>query len=49
MPMQIANHIGISVNNLRKTFGNSEIIKGVSLEIEDGDYVSLTGKRNNFV
>ncbi|PJZ55908.1 ABC transporter ATP-binding protein [Leptospira barantonii] len=42
--MQIANHGGISVNDLRKTFGTSEIIKGVSLEIEDGDYVSLTGK-----
>lgn len=32
------------MNDLRKTFGNSEIIKGVGLEIEEGDYVSLTGK-----
>ncbi|MDV6236563.1 ABC transporter ATP-binding protein [Leptospira ellisii] len=36
--------VGIEVNDLRKTFGNSEIIKGVGLEIEEGDYVSLTGK-----
>ncbi|EMJ96300.1 ABC transporter ATP-binding protein [Leptospira alstonii] len=42
--MQTASRVGISVNGLKKTFGNSEIIKGVSLDIEDGDYVSLTGK-----
>lgn len=41
--MQFVNS-GISVTDLRKTFGNSEIIKGVTLDIEDGDYVSLTGK-----
>lgn len=38
------NRAGISVNDLRKTFGDSEIIKGISLDIEEGDYVSLTGK-----
>ncbi|MBM9501426.1 ABC transporter ATP-binding protein [Leptospira sp. 201903071] len=42
MPIAVQN--GISVFNLQKTFGNSEIIKGVSLDIEEGDYVSLTGK-----
>ncbi|EKR74858.1 ABC transporter ATP-binding protein [Leptospira noguchii] len=40
----VINDSGISVSDLRKTFGNSEIIKGVTLDIEDGDYVSLTGK-----
>ncbi|WP_078130472.1 ABC transporter ATP-binding protein [Leptospira alexanderi] len=42
--MQTTRRTGVSVNDLRKTFGNSEIIKGVSLDIEEGDYVSLTGK-----
>ncbi|TGK28810.1 ABC transporter ATP-binding protein [Leptospira gomenensis] len=37
-------NIAIQVNDIRKTFGNSEIIKGIGLEIEEGDYVSLTGK-----
>ncbi|RHX77688.1 ABC transporter ATP-binding protein [Leptospira yasudae] len=42
--MHSQSQTGISVHSLRKTFGNSEIIKGVSIDIEDGDYVSLTGK-----
>ncbi|AOP34658.1 ATP-binding protein [Leptospira tipperaryensis] len=42
--MQTAVQNGISVFNLQKMFGNSEIIKGVSLDIQEGDYVSLTGK-----
>ncbi|MBM9578821.1 ABC transporter ATP-binding protein [Leptospira sp. 201903070] len=42
--MQAAVQNGISVFNLQKMFGNSEIIKGVSLDIQEGDYVSLTGK-----
>lgn len=42
--MQTAVQNGISVFNLQKTFGSTEIIKGVSLDIEEGDYVSLTGK-----
>ncbi|MDA9557030.1 amino acid ABC transporter ATP-binding protein [Vibrio sp.] len=33
----------ISINNVQKSFGNNEILKGVSLNINKGDIVSILG------
>ena len=33
----------IEIKNLRKSFGDQEVLKGVSISIKDGDFVSLVG------
>lgn len=33
----------ISINNVKKSFGSNDILKGVSLNIEQGDVVSILG------
>ena len=33
----------LSVRNIRKSFGNHEVLKGISLDAEDGDVISLLG------
>ena len=33
----------VSVNNLRKSFGNLEVLKGVSLSAKEGDVISILG------
>jgi len=33
----------LSMRNLRKSFGNVEVIKGIDLEIEDGEFVVFVG------
>ena len=33
----------VSVNNLRKSFGNLEVLKGVSLSAREGDVISILG------
>ncbi len=34
----------IEVKNIKKSYGNESVLKGVSLKIEDGDFVSVMGK-----
>ncbi|MEQ9040423.1 MAG: ABC transporter ATP-binding protein [Silicimonas sp.] len=34
---------GISLRNVRKSFGSTEVIKGIDLEIEPGEFVVLVG------
>ncbi|UWQ29951.1 ABC transporter ATP-binding protein [Leisingera sp. M523] len=34
---------GLSIENVTKRFGKTEVLKGVSLEIADGEFVSLVG------
>ena len=33
----------LSVRNIRKSFGSHEVLKGISLDAEDGDVISLLG------
>ena len=33
----------VSVNNLRKSFGSLEVLKGVSLSAKEGDVISILG------
>jgi octopine/nopaline transport system ATP-binding protein len=33
----------LSVNGIRKTFGNLEVLKGISLDARDGDVISILG------
>lgn len=33
----------LSLQDIRKSFGSTEVLKGISLEIEDGEFVSLVG------
>ena len=34
---------GLSIENLRKSFGSVEVLKGINLEIEDGGFLVLVG------
>lgn len=34
---------GLSIENITKRFGETEVLKGVSLDIADGEFVSLVG------
>jgi multiple sugar transport system ATP-binding protein len=34
---------GLSIDKITKSFGDTEVLKGVSLEIADGEFVSLVG------
>ena len=34
---------GLKLRNLRKSFGNVEVIKGIDLEIEDGEFIVFVG------
>ena len=34
---------GLSITNINKRFGETEVLKGVSLDIADGEFVSLVG------
>lgn len=34
---------GLAIENVKKTFGNTPVLKGVSLEIDDGEFLSLVG------
>src|SRR6185437_4943983 len=33
----------VSIRNVRKSFGSTEVLHGVSVEIEDGEFVILVG------
>ena len=33
----------LTVNNLRKTFGNNEVLKGINFKVEEGEVVSVIG------
>jgi len=33
----------VSIRNVRKAFGSTEVLHGVSVEIEDGEFVILVG------
>src|ERR1700741_4389352 len=33
----------VSIRNVRKSFGSTEVLHGVSVEIEDGEFVVLVG------
>ncbi|MEM8650753.1 MAG: ABC transporter ATP-binding protein [Pseudomonadota bacterium] len=33
----------VSIENIEKSFGQTQVLKGVSLDIEDGEFVSLVG------
>lgn len=34
----------LSLNNISKSFGQTEVLKGISLDIEDGEFLSLVGQ-----
>lgn len=34
----------LSLNNITKSFGQTEVLKGISLDIEDGEFLSLVGQ-----
>ena len=34
---------GLSIENVTKRFGETEVLKGVSLDIADGEFVVLVG------
>ena len=36
---------GVKLTNVKKSFGDVHVIHGVDLEIEDGDFVVLSGSR----
>ena len=36
-------HIMITIENIRKSFGALEVLKGISLHIEKGEVVSIVG------
>ncbi|MBR9842169.1 MAG: ABC transporter ATP-binding protein [Rhodobacteraceae bacterium] len=33
----------LAINNITKTFGDTSVLKGISLDIQDGEFVSLVG------
>lgn len=37
----------IEISNLKKSYGKKEVLKGVSLEIEKGDFAALVGKNGS--
>ena len=36
----------VEVSNVRKSFGSLEVIHGVSIGVEDGEFVILSGRRD---
>lgn len=40
----MANDIALSIRNIRKSFGELEVLKGVSMEAKRGDVISLIGQ-----
>jgi octopine/nopaline transport system ATP-binding protein len=41
--LKTATAPAVSVDNLRKSFGSLEVLKGVSLSANDGDVISILG------
>jgi multiple sugar transport system ATP-binding protein len=35
----------LSIRNIRKTFGTVEILKGIDIEVEAGEFLILVGPR----
>lgn len=40
----MSSDIIIKVENIKKSYGNKEVLKGVNLEIVEGDFVAIIGK-----
>jgi sulfonate transport system ATP-binding protein len=42
----LSNHTGVNlkINQLRKSFGNTEVLKGINLELSSGEFVAIVGK-----
>ncbi|WP_448954361.1 ABC transporter ATP-binding protein [Labrys neptuniae] len=41
--MAASNEIALSVKNIRKSFGDHEVLKGISLDAHQGDVISILG------
>ncbi len=41
--MTLSNPVILSGNNLRKSYGNKEIVKGISIDVKRGEVVGLLG------
>jgi len=41
--MTLSNPAMLSGNNLRKSYGNKEIVKGISINVKRGEVVGLLG------
>src|SRR5690606_10485880 len=39
----MTNHLAIQLKNVRKSYGDHEVIKGISLDIHHGQVVSIIG------
>ena len=37
----------IKISNLKKSYGNKEVLKNINLEIKEGDFVGLVGKNGS--